>query len=94
MRLIPKEWIHVGAALVFVASAVPSAPETTGAVITGLAMTTGAVATRFVCFKTCALDHVAKVAPGRFATSRLFLQRPRLDGRSGHGLFSERLVAL
>jgi hypothetical protein len=41
-------------------------------VVAGLALTTFAVVTTFVCFNAYVLDHVAKLELGRFETSRLF----------------------
>lgn len=58
--------------LMFVAGASVTLLETPGFAITGLALTTFAVATTFVCFNAYVLDHVAKIELGRFETSRLF----------------------
>ena len=72
IRFIPRWWVYVFGTLMFVAGAISTTLETPGFVITGLALTTFAVATTFVCFNAYVLDHVAKIELGRFETSRLF----------------------
>ncbi|SMX25847.1 MFS transporter [Boseongicola aestuarii] len=72
IRFIPRRWVYVFGTLMFVAGAISTTLETPGFVITGLALTTFAVATTFVCFNAYVLDHVAKIELGRFETSRLF----------------------
>lgn len=72
IRFIPRWWVYVFGTLMFVAGAISTTLETPGFAITGLALTTFAVATTFVCFNAYVLDHVAKIELGRFETSRLF----------------------
>ena len=72
IRFIPRWWVYVFGTLMFVAGAITTTLETPGFAITGLALTTFAVATTFVCFNAYVLDHVAKIELGRFETSRLF----------------------
>lgn len=71
IRFIPRRWVYVFGALMFVGGTSISVLETPGAVIAGLALTTFAVVTTFVCFNAYVLDHVAKIELGRFETSRL-----------------------
>jgi ACDE family multidrug resistance protein len=72
IRIIPRWWVYGFGTLMFVAGALTTSLETPAATITGLALTTFAVATTFVCFNAYVLDHVAKIELGRFETSRLF----------------------
>ncbi len=72
IRFIPRWWVYVFGTLMFVGGASVTLLETPGSAITGLALTTFAVATTFVCFNAYVLDHVAKIELGRFETSRLF----------------------
>ena len=72
IRFIPRWWVYVFGTLMFVAGAITTTLETPGFAITGLALTTFAVATTFVCFNAYVLDHVAKIELGRFETSCLF----------------------
>lgn len=72
IRFIPRRWVYVFGTLMFVTGAISTTLETPGFAITGLALTTFAVATTFVCFNAYVLDHVAKIELGRFETSRLF----------------------
>ena len=72
IRFIPRWWVYVFGALMFVAGAISTSLESPGFAIAGLALTTFAVATTFVCFNAYVLDHVAKIELGRFETSRLF----------------------
>lgn len=71
IRFVPRWWVYLFGALMFVAGAISTTLEAPGAVITGLALTTFAVATTFVCFNAYVLDHVAKIELGHFETSRL-----------------------
>ena len=72
IRFVPRWWVYVAGALMFVAGAGVAIVETPGAAIAGLALTTFAVVVTFVCFNAYVLDHVAKLELGRFETSRLF----------------------
>lgn len=72
IRFIPRRWVYVFGVLMFVSGASVSILGTPIAVIAGLALTTFAVVTTFVCFNAYVLDHVAKIELGRFETSRLF----------------------
>lgn len=71
IRFVPRRWVYVIGTLMFVLGASIAMLETAGAVIAGLALTTFAVVTTFVCFNAYVLDHVAKIELGRFETSRL-----------------------
>ena len=71
IRFIPRWWVYVFGALMFVVGAGVAIVGTTGTVIAGLALTTFAVVTTFVCFNAYVLDHIAKVELGRLETSRL-----------------------
>jgi ACDE family multidrug resistance protein len=72
IRFVPRWWVYVFGAAMFVGGALAATMETPGAVVAGLALTTFAVVTTFVCFNAYVLDHVAKIELGRFETSRLF----------------------
>ena len=72
IRFVPRRWVYVCGALSFAAGALLAIAATPLAVILGLALTTFAVVTTFVCFNAYVLDHVAKIELGRFETSRLF----------------------
>lgn len=72
IRFVPRRWVYVFGTLSYVAGAVVTTVATPAAVIAGLALTTFAVVTTFVCFNAYVLDHVARIELGRFETSRLF----------------------
>ncbi|WP_127113969.1 MFS transporter [Shimia sediminis] len=72
IRFIPRRWVYVLGAMMFIAGAGITILETPGAAVAGLALTTFAVVTTFVCFNAYVLDHVAKIELGKFETSRLF----------------------
>lgn len=72
IRFIPRWWVYLIGVLMFVGGASVTLLETPVSAIAGLALTTFAVATTFVCFNAYVLDHVAKIELGRFETSRLF----------------------
>lgn len=71
IRFIPRRWVYIFGVLMFVAGAGAATLETPVAVIVGLALTTFAVVTTFICFNAYVLDHVAKIELGQFETSRL-----------------------
>ncbi len=72
IRFIPRRWVYVTGALMFVSGALLTILQTPGTAIAGLALTTFAVVTTFVCFNAYVLEHVAKIELGQFETSRLF----------------------
>ena len=72
IRFVPRWWVYVMGGLMFVGGAGVTILETATAAIAGLALTTFAVVTTFVCFNAYVLDHVAKIELGNFETSRLF----------------------
>lgn len=72
IRFVPRRWVYVFGTLMFVGGAIAAIFETPVTAVTGLALTTFAVATTFVCFNAYILDHIAKIELGRFETSRLF----------------------
>ncbi|MGD9293787.1 MAG: MFS transporter [Roseobacter sp.] len=72
IRFVPRWWVYVFGTQMFVGGAVLATLETPGTAVAGLALTTFAVVTTFVCFNAYVLDHVAKIELGRFETSRLF----------------------
>ncbi|NNL35040.1 MAG: MFS transporter [Silicimonas sp.] len=71
IRFIPRWWVYVFGTVMFVSGASLPILQTPGTAIAGLALTTFAVVTTFVCFNAYVLDHVAKIQLGRFETSRL-----------------------
>lgn len=72
IRFVPRRWVYLCGAAMFIAGALVTIHGSPGATVTGLALTTFAVVTTFVCFNAYVLDHVARVELGRFETSRLF----------------------
>ncbi len=72
IRFIPRWWVYVVGVLMFAIGAGVAIIGSPGAAVLGLALTTFAVVTTFVCFNAYVLDHVAKIELGRFETSRLF----------------------
>ncbi|GGH34616.1 Predicted arabinose efflux permease, MFS family [Cribrihabitans marinus] len=72
VRFVPRWWVYVFGALLFISGALVTILEAPAAAVIGLALTTFAVVTTFVCFNAYVLDHVAKIELGRFETSRLF----------------------
>jgi ACDE family multidrug resistance protein len=72
IRLVPRRWVYSIGTLMFAGGALLASLETPTAVITGLALTTVATVTMFVCFNAYVLDYIAKVQLGQFETSRLF----------------------
>ena len=72
IRFVPRRWVYVVGTLMFAGGAAVTTLETPGAVVTGLALTTFAVVTTFVCFNAYVLDFIAKIELGQFETSRLF----------------------
>ena len=71
IRFVPRRWVYMMGALMFVCGATTTILGTPAATIIGLALTTFAVVTTFVCFNAYVLDHIAKIELGRFETSRL-----------------------
>lgn len=72
IRFVPRRWVYVSGTLMFLSGTLTSTIDAPVAAIAGLALTTSAVVTTFVCFNAYVLDHVAKIELGRFETSRLF----------------------
>lgn len=72
IRFVPRRWVYVSGTLMFLSGTLASTIDAPVAAIAGLALTTSAVVTTFVCFNAYVLDHVAKIELGRFETSRLF----------------------
>ncbi len=72
IRFIPRRWVYMAGTLMFATGASVALIQSPLAAIAGLALTTFAVVTTFVCFNAYVLDHIAKIELGRFETSRLF----------------------
>ena len=72
IRFIPRWWVYVAGVLMFAMGAGMAIIDSPIAAVLGLALTTFAVVTTFICFNAYVLDHVAKMELGRFETSRLF----------------------
>lgn len=71
IRFIPRRWIYTAGPLMFVAGALLATQQTPGAVTAGLALTTSATVTTFVCFNAYVLDYISKINLGQLETSRL-----------------------
>ncbi len=72
VRFVPRRVVYVIGTLMFAAGAVLATTGASWSVATGLALTTFAVVTTFVCFNAYVLDYISKIELGRFETSRLF----------------------
>ena len=72
IRWVPRWWVYVAGTLMYAGGAAAGATGLPWGAVTGLALTTIAVVTMFVCFNSYVLDHIARVELGRFETSRLF----------------------
>ncbi|WP_138934059.1 MFS transporter [Roseovarius arcticus] len=72
IRFVPRRWVYGVGSLMFSVGAMLATLETPNAVIIGLALTTIATVTMFVCFNAYVLDYVAKIELGQLETSRLF----------------------
>ena len=72
IRLVPRRWVYAVGTIMFSTGAMIATLATPIPVIAGLALTTIATVTTFVCFNAYVLDYVAKFELGRFETSRLF----------------------
>lgn len=71
IRFVPRLWIYIAGALMFVFGSLIAIQEGPVAAIAGLSLTTFATVTTFVCFNAYVLDYVAKMELGKFETSRL-----------------------
>ncbi|PXW68797.1 MFS transporter [Loktanella sp. PT4BL] len=71
INFIPRRWIYTIGTLMFSAGALLATFQSPHTVIAGLALTTVATVTTFVCFNAYVLDYVAKVELGQLETSRL-----------------------
>jgi ACDE family multidrug resistance protein len=72
IRFVPRRWVYVTGTMMFAAGALLLNVGTPTTAIAGLALTTCATVTTFVCFNAYVLDYVAKIELGKFETSRLF----------------------
>lgn len=72
IRFIPRRWVYVSGAIMFIAGALISINATPRDVVAGLSLITFAVVITFVCFNAYVLDYVAKIELGKYETSRLF----------------------
>lgn len=71
IRFVPRWWVYVFGAMMFAGGSLAASFDAPAATVAGLALTTFAVVTTFVCFNAYVLDHVARLDLGRFETSRL-----------------------
>jgi ACDE family multidrug resistance protein len=72
IRVIPRRWVYAIGTTMFSAGALLAMLETPNLVVAGLALTTVATVTTFVCFNAYVLDYIAKIELGQLETSRLF----------------------
>ena len=72
IRFVPRRWVYVLGTLMFAAGSLLTTLHTPYPVIAGLALTTFATVTTFVCFNAYVLDYVSKIELGKLETSRLF----------------------
>lgn len=72
IRFVPRRWVFAAGTMVFAIGALLATFETSPTVVIGLALTTFATVTTFVCLNAYVLDYVAKIELGKYETSRLF----------------------
>ncbi len=71
-RYVPRRWVYVFGASLFVLGSLLAIQGAPASIVTGLLMTTVATVTTFVCFNAYVLDYIAKIELGRCETSRMF----------------------
>jgi len=71
-RHVPRRFIYAGGATLFSAGALVAIQASPAAVVAGLAMTTLATVTTFVCLNAYILDYISKTELGRCETARMF----------------------
>lgn len=71
-RFVPRRWVYVCGCLCFVAGSLLAIDGSASSTIVGLALTSIATVTTFVCFNAYVLDYIAKIELGRCETSRMF----------------------
>lgn len=72
IRFVPRRWVYVAGTLMFMTGSLLASADGAAVVVAGMALTTFATVTTFVCFNAYVLDYVAKIELGKFETSRLF----------------------
>ncbi|WP_322889943.1 MULTISPECIES: MFS transporter [unclassified Yoonia] len=71
-RYLPRRWVYVIGASLFVAGSLLAATGGPLAVVVGLGLNTISTVITFVCFNAYVMDYIAKLSLGRLETSRLF----------------------
>lgn len=71
-RYLPRRWVYIIGACLFVAGSLLAATGAPWAVVIGLGLNTMSTVITFVCFNAYVLDYIAKIQLGRCETSRMF----------------------
>ncbi|MFN3663456.1 MFS transporter, partial [Yoonia sp.] len=71
-RFMPRRWVYVIGAVLFVAGSLLASSGSPAAVVLGLGMNTLSTVITFVCFNAYVMDYIAKIQLGRCETSRMF----------------------
>ena len=71
-RFMPRRWVYVIGAVLFVAGSLLASSRSPAAVVLGLGMNTLSTVITFVCFNAYVMDYIAKIQLGRCETSRMF----------------------
>jgi ACDE family multidrug resistance protein len=71
-RYLPRRWVYIIGASLFVAGSLLAATGSALAVVLGLGLNTMSTVITFVCFNAYVMDYIAKIQLGRCETSRMF----------------------
>jgi len=71
-RRVPRRWVYIIGALMYVVGSLVTITGTPTAVVVGLLLNTVSGVLTFVCFNTYVLDYISKIELGDCETSRLF----------------------
>ncbi|MBQ2260701.1 MAG: MFS transporter [Loktanella sp.] len=72
IRFLPRRWVYLIGASLFVAGSLLAATGSPLAVVLGLGLNTMSTVITFVCFNAYVMDYIAKIQLGRCETSRMF----------------------
>lgn len=71
-RLLPRRWVYIIGASMFIAGSLIAILGTPAAIITALFLISIATVVTFVCFNAYVLDYISKIQLGQCETSRMF----------------------
>lgn len=72
IRFLPRRWVYLIGASLFVIGSLLAATGSPMAVVLGLGLNTLSTVITFVCFNAYVMDYIAKIQLGRCETSRMF----------------------